>query len=285
MVREVRALVIVADDPPVSLLSEGGARKALAELECLIVLDAFVTPAVQAAHVALPIASLAETEGTFTSMEGRIQWLRAGARPPGAARHGWQVLAQLGAAMGLSTAYPSVDGVLDAIRSAVPAYGAAPGREARDADAWARRRLPEVSTTPWTTHPEATAVAHDDRADPVSTPTGTGPVPLRLVRVGVFEWGDDPLVVSSPTLHREHASLRKRFPSGLVAMNSRDAQARGIRDGWQVRLVSRTGEVLVPVSLREDVEPGTLMVPFAFRDRLEPVLGQEPSVTVELQKV
>jgi predicted molibdopterin-dependent oxidoreductase YjgC len=103
--------------------------------------------------------------------------------------------------------------------------------------------------------------------------------------MGAFEWGDDPLVVSSPTLLREHASLRKRFPAGLVAMNCRDARERGVRDGWQVRLLSRVGEARVSVSLRDDVEPGFLMVPFAFRDRLEPVLGQEPRVAVELRKV
>ena len=97
MLGAVAGLVIVADDPPVALPSAEHARRALAGLECLVVLDAFMTPAVEAAHVALPIASPAENEGTFTNAEGRIQWLRPGAPPPGAARPGWRALAALGA--------------------------------------------------------------------------------------------------------------------------------------------------------------------------------------------
>jgi predicted molibdopterin-dependent oxidoreductase YjgC len=284
MIHEVAALIVVADDPPVALPSEASARRALAGLECLIVLDAFVTPTVEAAHVALPIASPAETEGTFTNMEGRIQWLRAGAPPPGAARHGWQVLAELGTALGLAGRYASVDSVLGEIRAAVPAYGEAPAREPPGGHAWALQAFPPVPASREARRPEA-FTGREDRADAGGEPADVAAVPFQLVRTGVFEWGDDPLVVSSPTLRREHASLRKRFPRGLIEMNGGDAQRLGIRDGWQVRLASPAGEVLVPVSLREDVEPGTLLVPFAFRDRLEPVLGPEPRVAVRVERV
>lgn len=109
--------------------------------------------------------------------------------------------------------------------------------------------------------------------------------PFCLVRLGAFEWQDDPLVTSSPTLRREHVSLRKRFPSGRVDMNAGDAQKLGIRDGWQVKLVSAVGEVRVPVRLRRDVDPGILTVPFAFRDALAPVLSQEPQAAVKVERV
>jgi predicted molibdopterin-dependent oxidoreductase YjgC len=279
MIHEVAGLIVVADDPPVSLPSEGSARKALARLECLIVLDAFVTPTVDAAHVALPIASPAETEGTFTSMEGRVQWLRAGASPPGDVRPGWQVLAELGAALGLPPAPGSVHDVVAAIRTAVPTYAQAPERE----EARTLRGLPQVSR-PRGGPSEGVTARGDPPGGPATEAGDAAAFPLRLVRAGVFEWGDDPLVVSSPTLRRDHASLRKRFPHGLIEMSGQDARALGIRDGWQVKLVSRRGEVLVPVSVRDDVEPRTALVPFAFRDSLVPALGDAPQVAARVER-
>ena len=109
--------------------------------------------------------------------------------------------------------------------------------------------------------------------------------PFRLVRAAAFEWGDDPLVAASPTLRRDHVSLRKLFPRGRVDLPTQDARALGIRDGWQVKLVSRAGEALVPVTLRDDLAPRTVLVPFAFRDQLAPVLGAAPQATVRVERV
>jgi predicted molibdopterin-dependent oxidoreductase YjgC len=284
MIHEVAGLIVLADDPPVSLPSEGNARRALAGLECLIVLDALVTPTVEVAHVALPIASLAETEGTVTNTEGRIQWLRPGAPPPEAARAGWRVLAELGGALGLNEAHASVDQVLGEIRGAVLAYAEAPKREpgCDAAWAWALQALPEVSGQRGAGRPAPSAAPV---AEPAAEPADPTAFPMRLARVGAFEWGDDPLVAASPTLRRDHASLRRLFPRGLVEISSADARGLGIREGWDVRLVSHRNAVVVPVRLRDDVEPGTVLVPFAFRDRLAPVLDHQPRVAVKLEKV
>ena len=97
----------------------------MAELDCLIVLDAFITPTVEAAHVALPISSPAETDGTITNLEGRVQWLRAGTPPAGEARQGGWVLTKLAAALGMPWSHESVDDVLRQILATVPLYGAA----------------------------------------------------------------------------------------------------------------------------------------------------------------
>jgi predicted molibdopterin-dependent oxidoreductase YjgC len=287
MIHQVAGLIVLADDPAVSLPSEGNARRALAGLECLIVLDALVTPTVEAAHVALPIASLAETEGTVTNTEGRIQWLRPGAPPPEAARAGWRVLAELGGALGLNEAHASVDQVLGEIRGAVLAYAEAPKREPGcDAVwAWALQALPEVSAKRAPGRPVPSAASVTDPAGEQDEPADPTAFPMRLARVGAFEWGDDPLVAASPTLRRDHASLRRLFPRGLVEISSADARGLGIREGWDVRLVSHRNAVVVPVRLRDDVEPGTVLVPFAFRDRLAPVLDHEPRVAVKLEKV
>lgn len=279
MIHQVAGLVIVADDPPVSLPAPTRARRALADLECLVVLDAFVTPSVEAAHVALPIASPAETEGSFTNMEGRIQWLAPGGSPPGAARPGWLALAALGAELGLAEPPDSVHDVLAAIRAAVPSYARAE-RGAAGREAWTDRTLPQVPP------PDGAQDGAGRRASPTEAarePTDAW-YPFRLVRAEAFEWGDDPLVEASPTLRRDHASLRRLFPAGRVHMHEQDAKELGIREGWQVKLVSHAGEVVIPVSVRNDLERHTVLVPFAFRDRVEPALGGASQAVVRVER-
>ena len=89
----VSGLIVLADDPAAVLPMGQRAMAALGKIEFLVVLDAFLTPTAQMAHVALPIASFAETEASPAWKAD--QRLRAATDPPGEARAGWQVLAEL----------------------------------------------------------------------------------------------------------------------------------------------------------------------------------------------
>ncbi len=53
----------------------------------------------QVADLILPIAAGAETEGSYTNLDGRVQFTSAGGKPRGEARPGWRVLRALGEAM------------------------------------------------------------------------------------------------------------------------------------------------------------------------------------------
>jgi len=56
----------------------------------------------QVADLILPIAAGAETEGSYTNLDGRVQFTSAGGKPRGEARPGWRVLRALGDAMGVA---------------------------------------------------------------------------------------------------------------------------------------------------------------------------------------
>jgi predicted molibdopterin-dependent oxidoreductase YjgC len=122
LLQSVSGLIILADDPPSVLPTRQQALVALQKIEFLAVLDAFVTPTAGMAHVALPIASFAETEGTITNLEGRVQRVREATVPPGEARAGWRVLAQLCTRLGVSAPYSSAADVLHEIAQAAPLY-------------------------------------------------------------------------------------------------------------------------------------------------------------------
>lgn len=277
MVGEVNGLIVIADEPGASLPSGAAYRQWLTELDCLIVLDAFATPTVQASHVALPIASPAESVGTYTNLEGRVQRLHPVVPPPGEARAGWWAVGELAAVFGLARTCESVADVQRDIAAAVPSYaGALSGDAEAPAHAGAIRRLVP-----------GTRAVEPDHAGEVASFDGPGfgsLFPFRLVTTGVIDWGADPLVDLSPTLCRDHRSRRKSLPDGIVEMSTQDARRLGIRPGWRVKLTSAHGEVVVPVTLREDLEPGILLAPFAFRDQLQPVLRRDALTGVNLER-
>jgi predicted molibdopterin-dependent oxidoreductase YjgC len=270
LVQSASGLIVVADDPPSVLPMGERALAALEKVEFLVVLDAFVTPTVKSAHAVLPIASFAETEGTLTSMEGRVQRLRVTTDPPGEARAGWQVLGELCARFDVGVSYSSATDVLREIVKAAPRYA---GVEQRMLDeGWGG------------------AVVEDSAQGKfVLQATGVGAVasaerPHVLAREGSFDWGSDPLVAFSPTLSRDYQSQRKLFPNGFVEMCEQDAEELGVRAGWRVKLSSVHGEAVVPVQVRTDLKPGVLLVPYAFRNHVASVLGTHSVTAVRLEQ-
>jgi NADH-quinone oxidoreductase subunit G len=98
------------------------ARAALETVPYLVVLDSDRRETTQFASVALPIGTYAESDGTFTNHAGRVQRFVRAVAPPGDARPGWQVLAQLLAALGGETAVESAARVFDALAAECPPF-------------------------------------------------------------------------------------------------------------------------------------------------------------------
>jgi predicted molibdopterin-dependent oxidoreductase YjgC len=269
MLHSVSAMIVLADDPPSVLPMGRRAMDALGGIEFLVVLDAYLTPTAQMAHVVLPITSFAETEGTITSMEGRVQRLHPATDPPGEARPGWQVLSDLCVRFEVGTPYRTAQEVLSEVGCAAPSYARVSHGEdqwggvgmARASDGGKRRLL---------------------AAELPSRPPAEG---LHvLVRDGDYDWGRDPLASFSPTLSRDSQSQRKLFPNGFVEMCKQDADGVGVHPGRPVRLTSVHGEAVVPTRVRTDLKPGVLLVPFAFRDHLANVLGNHSVTAVKVEQ-
>lgn len=273
LLQSVGGLIVVAADPPSVVPMGQRAMAAMEKIEFLVVLDAFITPTAHIAHAQLPIASFAETEGTLTNMEGRVQKLRVVTNPPGDARAGWQVLAELCARFDVASSYSSASDVLHEIGQAAPRYAAIERRVSEDG--WDSALLDDFD--------RPKVVIHS------ATTNGVGALtsferPYLLARDGAFDWGHDPLVSFSPTLSRDYRSERKFSPNGFVEMSKGDADVLNLGGGRQAKLTSVHGEVVVPVRVKTDLKPGVLFVPYAFRDRVSDVLGADSVTAVKVER-
>ena len=73
--------------------------------------------------VVLPAATFAERQGSYTNVEGTVQFLRPPVPLEPPLKEGWEVLCELGAALGVSLDYPGIFGIQRDLASAIPAFG------------------------------------------------------------------------------------------------------------------------------------------------------------------
>lgn len=270
MVAGCRGLVVVAEELPAVLRAGRSGADALAKAEFVVVLDSFATATAQSAHAVLPVAAFGETDGTTTSFDGRVQRVRECASPPGLARPGWQVLAELVTRFGLPCSYGSIGDLHREMTDLVPLFGEI-GEGQLDESWGALVSRPARGTG---VHLRTVGLG---RRDPVEGP-------CVVVFDEAFDWGSDPSVAHAPTLCRDHVARRKLFPTGFVEMNKADADRLGVRPGWAVRLASKHGEVTVPVVVSGDVAPGMARLPFSARDRVGVVLGGRGRAGVRVER-
>ena len=119
---KIKALYVFGEDPLITLPNLERLKNGLHQLEFLVVQDQFQTHIGGYAHVLLPGVSFAEKEGSFTSMERRIQRVRQAIAPVGEARPDWKILCDLSTRMGYPMTYQTPAAVMDEIATLVPSY-------------------------------------------------------------------------------------------------------------------------------------------------------------------
>jgi NADH-quinone oxidoreductase subunit G len=121
---ELKVLIVLGDVLPID-------RAKLAQA-AIVALSAHDREHVSGAKVALPIAAWAETPGTITNRQKRVQKMNAAFPPPGQAIAGWQAVVRLAAAASVPLMWPSARDVFTDMTSRIKAFeGAAWGRDRR----------------------------------------------------------------------------------------------------------------------------------------------------------
>ena len=124
----LKALYIMGENPLRALPESGRVKKALENLELLVVQDILNSETAQIADVVLPGAPLSEKQGSVTNLEGRIQSFLPVVTPPGKARPDWEILDLLAAGLSKSEPYGSLEKIRAEIRKLVPMYASLNGQ-------------------------------------------------------------------------------------------------------------------------------------------------------------
>ncbi len=153
----VKAMLFLGDIASTEIGDGEQGYEALERLEFLVVQDAFLGPAAQRAHVLLPATTFADDDGTYTSVERRVQILKKALSPKNTqAEPGWRFLRRLAHRMGAQGfGFQTTAEVFDEIASLVPIYGGISHQ----------RLLKEATITlrPDPVNPQPTQLLHSDR--------------------------------------------------------------------------------------------------------------------------
>jgi NADH-quinone oxidoreductase subunit G len=118
----VKALYVVDPGPAWTIGDIGwlvAARRA-GTLPVLIVQGVLVNELTDVADVVLPGAAFVEKDGIYTNDQGRVQAASRTIAPPGEALEDWQILVNIGRALGLSLPYESGSDVRRALAASMP---------------------------------------------------------------------------------------------------------------------------------------------------------------------
>jgi len=264
---ELKCMYVMGENPMISDPDLHHVKKALENLEFLVVQDIFMTETSEMADVVLPACCYAEKVGTQTSTERRVQMWRKAQEPPGQAKLDWVIMKEIAAKMGYGKqfAWNSAEDIMNEIAKVTPSYG---GMN------YQRLNKPEALhwPCPTTEHP-GTPILHKEKfahpdglgvffgvpyKPPAEVPDAEYPFILTTGRC-IWQW-------HTGTMTRRSDDLEAEEPTGWIEINPEDAKALGVADKEMVRAITRRGEVNVPARVTKNIMKGVMFMPFHYKE-------------------
>jgi NADH-quinone oxidoreductase subunit G len=256
---DVKALLLVGADPVRDGRNPDAVRTALDSAGFVVSFDMFLNDSNQHASVILPVDGFAETEGTVTNIEGRVQKANRIIPGPGQSRALWSILDELSSRMGGQLGAGDGSSIAKEIALVAPAYRSMTW----DRLEWGPERDGVVM-------PDGDGVQDLQFVPDVSglRPTA-GRLALHSGRV-LFDGG---------TRTSESPALAALAPEPAVYLHPRDASALALAPGQEVNVTGEYGTVRLPLELDPTLAEGSAYVPANLDSTW--VLGTPDVVSVE----
>ncbi|MDD2271192.1 MAG: molybdopterin-dependent oxidoreductase [Desulfuromonadaceae bacterium] len=236
----VKTLFIAGENPLVSYPDRKKVKAALDAVEFMVVSELFLTETAAMADVVLPVCSFAEKEGTFTSTDRRVQYIKPAIRAIGQTRTDFKVFADLISKLG-GTAPVTAAAQFEEIAATTAGYKA----------------LSHVSL----------------RKDGAYAPATASPalVAVQAVPVPAAETGKLSLVVGSVLYHSGTLSQNGEgpmhvCPEGYIELSRPDASASKIAENDIITVSTTNGSMQLKAKVTSRMPAGVVFAPYHFSD-------------------
>ncbi len=267
----IKGMYMMGENPFISDPNTNKVRKALASLEFLVVQDIFLTETAEFADVILPASTWMEKSGTVTNTDRRVQIGRPALDPPGEARADWEITCQLSTAFGFPMSYESPSDVFDEYTALSPSYhGLTYENLGLGGKLWP---CPD---------PETSDGIQVLMGETFPTANGLGKfVPRPFEPAKELPNDEYPFILNTGrllehwhtgTMTRRTRALHAIQPTPMVQVHPDDLVTIGASDGETVVVESRRGTITIAVESSHLVSPGTVFIPFHFREAAANVL-------------
>jgi predicted molibdopterin-dependent oxidoreductase YjgC len=263
---ELTALYVIGENPLQSEADRQLTERRLRGIDFLVVQDIFLTATAEIADVVLPAAaSWAESEGTVTNSERRVQRVRKAIEPPGEARDDLWIIYEIARRMGSDWGEALAEKTWDEVRAVSPVhYGMTYARlealggiqwpcwdENHPGELFLHSRLWE-DPVPGLRAPFV-PVDHDPPVDKLDAD-----FPIRLTtgrRLDSYNTGVQSGGYTSPLRRGESLDI-----------SPEDAERLGLVEGDRVRVTSRRGALETPIRIDPSLRPGLTFMTLHFQD-------------------
>ena len=255
----VKALLVIASNPVVSAAGSRTVTERLQALECLVVIDFFLSETAALADVVFPGSQWAEEGGTMTNFEGRVQIRGQALERAAGAYSDAEILCEIAGRMGRGEFFDYSS--FDALQTE---FFASTRGGIADYSGLSKSRLLERSFQ-WPILDSSSEGTPYPYSFPFPTPDGKAR--LRAVSVAL-EQDENALYFTTGRLSGQYQSgtQTRRNPrlSGelTVQIHPRTAQQYALEPGESVRLSSAEGELVLPLTLSAKIREDTLFAPF-----------------------
>lgn len=259
---KIKAMYIMAENPMLSDPDINHVEEALKALDFLVAQDIFLTETASLADVVLPGVSFAEKDGTFASTERRIQRVRKAIEPLGDSKPDWKIITELSCRLGYTMDYNSPAEIMDEIAELTPIYGGVSYRRLENFGLQWPCPNPAHPGTPFLHKGSFSRglgkFSPASYRPPMELPDDNYPFILTTGRIGFhFHTG---------TMTRKDWALDREYPKCYAEVNSEDAKELGLRNGQTAKVISRRGEVSLPIRSTEAIRKGVVFIPFHFAE-------------------
>ncbi len=247
---KLRALFVQGANPMIDYPDADLAKRAIEGAELLVVQDLFLSETAALADLVLPLAASAEQNATYTNVEGRVQRTVRALDAIGAARPGWEALAEIAAEMGAPLGHAGHKSVEQAIRGALGRSGSPPPGQSDRSDTSDRSDRSDTSDS---SEPHGSALTQVDSPPMAAAPDG---FPLRLL-TGTVMFNRD-------TVQREASELPRL--AGEADDEHHPETAAGVPEGTMLAVASAKGELRLKLKVSDATPPGAAFVPAGFNE-------------------
>ena len=280
---EVKALVVVENDPFWHFPDGERLSKALGKLDLLLVLDYLPSRISAQAHILFPTVPLFETRTSFVNQEGRVQFAEPvhigglpvtqagkGSHPPrvygsgipgGESRPAWVILAELSESMAAAgrkispqlTSVRSIEDLWKWMAQENPVFGKVRAPYGQDELLEGVRLIPDRSQgNPFVFQAPLSSPRGERMAPPSSREAGGG----NFLELLVVDW----------TFGTEELASYSRFiqqveKSPSIFMQAQDASLLGLQDKDKVKIFHEAAEIEAELTVAQNMAPGIMILP------------------------
>jgi formate dehydrogenase major subunit len=268
---EITGMYIMGENPAMSDPDVQHARLALAELECLVVQDIFLTETGYLADVILPASAFPEKTGTFTNTDRLVQLGRQALDLPGDARQDLDLIQEIARRVGLDWHYHGAEDVFNEMRKAMPSIAGI---------TWDRLERESAVTYPceFEGDPGERVVFTEE------FPTTTGLA--RFVPADILPAAEQPnreypmvLITGRQLEHWHTGSMTRRTtvldaiePDPVASLNPLDLSGLGAKPGDVITVESRRGKISLYARADDGTPQGAVFIPFCYYEAAANVL-------------